>query len=397
MGSQAASTSSVMPWSSRPAAAAVSITRAATSGSTCSRLAVARRSRTPSPPALSAGGRMGAPPVEEQLGASYELEGGTGRSPIDQGLTPLGGGQRGRPVEAAARAGVEGEAHRPGQPHVALVDVRQQPEGHEVGGGPGRPAPAAVGTGVGQVVEDRPRRTVQLLEQGADLVGRRARRQPEQVSRRRGRAGRGNPTPAPACALAPGPGPPRPGKPRAASGSLSWTIAWSTASSRASNPSSARSTEAFTTIRAASCEESCGAGVARSGRASSNADSCSSDQPRSWSARVRGAVSDIRRILRGRLRDARFVRASTSGDWQDRLHGGDRQVPGDAAGRCLPRGSRRGPRRGGGVRQRAGAAGRAARAARTGPPDPRADGAPAQPGGRADRALRDGAGPHGDP
>ena len=56
MGSQAASTSSVMPWSRSPAAAAVSMTRAATSGSTCSSAAVVRSSRTPRPPALSAAG-----------------------------------------------------------------------------------------------------------------------------------------------------------------------------------------------------------------------------------------------------------------------------------------------------------------------------------------------------
>ena len=48
--------SSVMPWSSRPAADAVSITSAATSISTCRRVAVARRSRTASPPAFSAAG-----------------------------------------------------------------------------------------------------------------------------------------------------------------------------------------------------------------------------------------------------------------------------------------------------------------------------------------------------
>ena len=163
-------------------------------------------------------------------------------------------------VEAAARGGVESQAHRPGQPHVALVDVRQQPEGHQVSSGPGRPAPATVGTGVGEVVEDRPRRSVELLEQG------RAPRRPGGpaaagaglATTRTGRSG--EPHTSASVRSRSSARSTASGEAASSVGSLSWTIAWSTASSSASSPSSARSTEAFTTIRAASCEESCGAG-----------------------------------------------------------------------------------------------------------------------------------------
>ena len=62
--------------------------------------------------------------------------------------------------------------------------------------------------------------------------------------------------------------------------------------------STARSTDARVPAREASCEVSCGVGVARSGRAASRRRARSSDQPRSWSARVRG-VDILTTILTG--------------------------------------------------------------------------------------------------
>ena len=44
------------------------------------------------------GGRVGAPPVEQQLGAAYQLEGGAGRGPVDQRLLARRGGQGRRGV-----------------------------------------------------------------------------------------------------------------------------------------------------------------------------------------------------------------------------------------------------------------------------------------------------------
>src|SRR5512139_1884445 len=54
--------------------------------------------------------------------------------------------------------------------------------------------------------------------------------------------------------------------------------------------STARSADARVLAREASWVESCGAGTARSGRASSRRARASSDQERNWSARVRGAL-----------------------------------------------------------------------------------------------------------
>ena len=171
-------------------------------------------------------------------------------------VASAGGSSMRRPA-----CGVEHPAYRPGQAHVALVDVRPADRSDDqVRGRPGTPAPAAVGTGVGEVVEDRPRGTVDLAEQGHDLVVRRAR--PAAAASRvpRGRGGRGSPTPVPACAAARRALSTTSAEAASRVGSLSCTIACSTASSSASSPSSARSTEALTTTRAASCDESCGAG-----------------------------------------------------------------------------------------------------------------------------------------
>ena len=79
------------------------------------------------------------------------------------------------------------------------------------------------------------------------------------------------------------------------------------------------------------------------------------------------------------------------------VHGGHREVPRDAACRRFAGGPRPGGRGGGGLGEQSGAAGQPARAACARHADPRADGAAAQPGGRALCALRDRSGPHGDP
>ena len=166
--------------------------------------------------------------------------------------------RRGRPAAASSV-----EAHRPGQPHVPFVHrarAGRAPPGRRSArrrrssgrrprsrrGGRGSPAPGRRGARAGR----RPRRP----------VGRPAAAAPRG---RRGPAGRVSPRPGPGCrsrrrATLDGLWAGR----RAAAGSVSWTIACSTVSSRASSPSSARSTDAFTTTRAASCEESCGAGAA---------------------------------------------------------------------------------------------------------------------------------------
>ena len=68
-------------------------------------------------------------------------------------------------VDATSCRRVEREPDRPGQPHVPLVDVREQTELDQVGGRPGCSAPAPVGAGLGEVVEDRAGRCGEPLEQ----------------------------------------------------------------------------------------------------------------------------------------------------------------------------------------------------------------------------------------
>ena len=83
--------------------AAVSTSRATVGSSRCIAVAVARRSRTPSPPLRSADGGAAPHVVEEQLEAAYGLEGGTRRGPVDLGGVP-GGRREGRDVVDRLRA-----------------------------------------------------------------------------------------------------------------------------------------------------------------------------------------------------------------------------------------------------------------------------------------------------
>ena len=350
---------------------------------------MARRSRTPSPPALRAGGGW----VPHRSSSSSVRRTSSNAAPAAARSTSAwprsevassGGWSTARPA-AASRASRTVHGSRT----CRSSTWASRPSADQVGGRPGPTAPAPVGARLGEVVEDRAGRRVDLLEQRRDLVGRGARRQPEHLADHEDGPVRRTPHQRERPQPRRGPRPlPRPTAGRARSGRRPGRSPGARSARGCRAPSSARRTEVFTTTRAASWEESCGAGVARSGRASSSADSCSSDQPRSWSARVRGAVVDIRRILRV---------STIAGARAGSLHGGDRQVPGDAAGRCLPGGPRPGRGRGRGLGREPRGARRPAAAARAGAADPGADGAPAEPGGRADRALRDRARPHRHP
>ena len=270
---------------------------------------VARRSRTPSPPAAQHRRRMRAPVVEQQLDPAHQLEGRARRRAVDEGArrarwwpgggTTSTGSRVDRPSRSATRTDqgtvmcrrssrattsrapdqlLHGLGQRLGAAvGVALVEVVEQGPG--AGGrsasrpAPPRLRPARRGEHLGEH-GDRPQRVRRTPEQ----------REPQQpvdgtVDRRR----RGT-------HHAASPSTPTGARCSAAS---------STARSSTDSVSSARITDGRVATRAASCEESCGAGTARSGRASSSAESCSSDQPRNWSARVRGAGVGIRPILRG--------------------------------------------------------------------------------------------------
>ena len=223
--------------------------------------------------------RVGAPPVQEQLGAPYELEGGAGRGPVDERLRRA----RRWPAPVARRAAGRRTTRSPRRTDHGIVTCRSsmrssRPEATRSAVGPAPPLHRPFGTGLVEVVEDGPRRSGQLVEQAwpprrpAGPRGRRN-RSPTTSTGRRGepqtRASDSSRSIARSTAA---------GVAGRSAGSVPCTSACSTVSSRASSASRARSTEVFTTTRAASCEESCGAGAARSGRASSSADSCSSGQ-----------------------------------------------------------------------------------------------------------------------
>ena len=291
VGSHAASRSSLMPWSSRPAAEAVSITSAATSISTCSRAAAARSSRTARPPAFKAGGgwvlhRSRSSSVRRTSSkAAPAAARSTSGCRVPRWPTPEAGLPASRRTPAARGAPTTGSSHaarrsgragrrppgrRSGRPHRSSVRSHRSRRGGR--GSPGRPrqtfeqaGTSSAGGPAGGAAGHRPRAP----------------------------AAAATPRPAPATRVARSHGDDEVVAGRSA-GSVPCTSAWSTVSSRASSVSSARSTDVFTTTRAASCEESCGAGAPRSGRASSSADSRSSGQLRNWSARVRGADEDIR-------------------------------------------------------------------------------------------------------
>ena len=182
VGSQAASVSSVMPWSSRPAAEAVSITSAATSISTCSRAAAARRSRTASPPAFNAAGGW----VPHRSRSSSVRRTSSNAAPAAARSTSACArsevASAGWMVELPAAGHTQPEAHGPRDRHVPVVDALEQAGGHQVGGRPGATAPSSVRAGLVEVVEDRPRRRGQLVEQPGHLVGRRTRRKAQQVT-----------------------------------------------------------------------------------------------------------------------------------------------------------------------------------------------------------------------
>ena len=280
-----------MPWSSRPAAAAVSTTRAATPCSTWRRAAVARRSRTASPPALRAAGgwvphrsrrssvrrtnSKAAPAPARSTSDCPRSEvarvGGSSssrpeavhrdRRTLHGRVTWRSSMRASRPVATRSAVGPAAPFHRPSAP----VSSRWSRMARARGSSPSSSS-GTVSTAGPPGTRSTSRTT--MTGRGGDPQTR-----PSVPSR--------SSAPRTEVSVA-----------GIASGSVSWTSACSTARSRASSPSRARSTDALTTTRAASWDESCGAGVARSGRASSSADSCSSDQPRSCSARVRGVEED---------------------------------------------------------------------------------------------------------
>ena len=303
VGSQPASRSSVMPWSSRPAAEAVSTTSAATSGSTWSRVAVARRSRTPRPPAFSAPGgwvpqrsssssvrrtsSKAAPAAarstsdcsrsEVASGDGLSIPSGRRARRTDQGKVTWRSSRR------ASRPWATRDAVAPGPPFQRPSTPERSSFASTARSWSPRPARSRSTSSVGGPGGTR-------SSSPTTTTGRSGSPHTSASVRRRSSA---------ACTDAGAAGSPIGGSP--------WTSECRTSSSRVSSWSRARRTDARTTTRAASCPESWGAGAARSGRASSSAASRSSGQPRSWSASVRGPVADpstslrtdIRPILRG--------------------------------------------------------------------------------------------------
>ena len=183
---------------------------------------------------------------------------------------PATGRARRSPAQAARRAGGRRAARSARRTDQGSVTWRsssagQQAGGHQVGRRSGAAAPAAVGAGLVEVVEDRPGRRGPAPRAGA--APRRSAGPPgaaaESPTTSTGRGGEPQTSASVRAARAHRPPPRR--RRRARAGSVPCTSACSTASSSASSPSSARSTDALTTTRAASCEESCGAGVGQVG------------------------------------------------------------------------------------------------------------------------------------
>ena len=165
------------------------------------------------PAGLQRSGRVAAPPVEEQLGASYELEGRAGRSPVDQRLLAFGGRQPGWLVELPVSGHPQPEAHRPRDRHVPLVDAVEQAGGHQVGGRSGATTPPTVRTGLVEMVEDPPGRRSEPVQQAGNLVGRTDPPGGAAGHRPRAPAVEVIPRPAPATRVAPSPGRRRQGWP----------------------------------------------------------------------------------------------------------------------------------------------------------------------------------------
>ena len=122
-----------------PAARAISTIRAAPGASTCSSRATALRSRTASPPLRSTAGGRHAPLVEQQLHASYDVEGGAGRGAGDQRGIALGRGEVGRAADGLGRraAAAQGQADLARQHHGVAVAGDEQPAGDELLDGAG--------------------------------------------------------------------------------------------------------------------------------------------------------------------------------------------------------------------------------------------------------------------
>ena len=154
-----------MPWSSSPAAAAVSTTRAATSVSTWSRAAVGLEVAYAEPAGLERRRGVGAPAVEEQLGAAYELEGGAGGGAVDRAGPRSEVASAGGCVERAPGRGVAGPAATVHGRRRGARRAGPAARGDQLGGGPGAAAPAAVGPRLDEVVEDRPGLGLELGEQ----------------------------------------------------------------------------------------------------------------------------------------------------------------------------------------------------------------------------------------
>ena len=220
---------------------------------------------------------------------------------------PAGGTVDQRPVPAptwpALAAGRSGDPPRRrglGVPTTAaarasFVDVREQPQRDEVGGRSGGTAPAPVGAGLGEVVEDRAGRCLELLEQCRDLVGRGSRRQSQELADDEHGPGFGEPPHE--CQRSE----PFEGGLDSLGGRVQASRSRCPGRSRGAPPARARRARRAHGAPRSSPRRGRPAGRSRAvpgwrGRAvrPSSADSSSSDQPRSWSARVRGAVAGIR-------------------------------------------------------------------------------------------------------